>query len=282
MVVTNASAAEAAPKPKDYKSDIKPVWCPGCGDFSVLAAITKVLAALKLPPEQVAVISGIGCSSRIPAYLNTYGFHGVHGRALPLAIGLKISRPDLCVLVAGGDGDGFSIGGNHFLQACRRNVDITYIVMDNQVYGMTKGQASPTTEPDWDRSKLTPHGTRINPFYPLVLALASGANFIARASSSDPNGAARVISEAIEHPGFSFVQVLSPCVTFRPEQREWKKVVRPAPIEATTDPAAAARRLMTDDNFYLGVLFKGERPPFEPDRVEKPLTEQDLEEEFAV
>jgi len=282
MVVTNASAAEAGLKPKDYKSDTKPVWCPGCGDFSVLAAITKVLAALKLPPEQVAVISGIGCSSRIPAYLNTYGFHGVHGRALPLAIGLKISRPDLCVLVAGGDGDGFSIGGNPFLQACRRNVDITYIVMDNQVYGMTKGQASPTTEPDWDRSKLTPHGTRINPFYPLVLALASGANFIARASSSDPNGAARVISEAIEHPGFSFVQVLSPCVTFRPEQREWKKVVRPAPIEATTDPAAAARRLMTDDNFYLGVLFKGERPPFEPDRVEKPVTEQDLEEEFAV
>lgn len=280
--MTGGEAAETVLKPKDYKSDIKPVWCPGCGDFSVLAAITKALAALNVGPENTAVVSGIGCSSRIPAYLNTYGFHGVHGRALPLATGLKISRPDLCVLVASGDGDGFSIGGNHFLQACRRNVDITYIVMDNQVYGMTKGQASPTTEPDWDRSKLTPHGTRINPFYPLVLALASGANFIARASSSDPNGAAKLISEAIDHPGFSFIQVLSPCVTFRPEQRDWKKIVRPAPIEATTDPAAAARRLMTDDNFYLGVLYKGSREPFEPDSIAQPVTERELEEEFRV
>ncbi len=282
MVMTGGEAAETMLKPKDYKSDTKPVWCPGCGDFSVLAAITRALSALSIAPENVAVVSGIGCSSRIPAYLDTYGFHGVHGRALPLATGLKIARPDLCVLVASGDGDGFSIGGNHFLQACRRNVDVTYIVMDNQVYGMTKGQASPTTEPDWDHSKLTPHGTRINPFYPLVLALASGANFIARASSSDPNGAAKVISEAIEHPGFSFVQVLSPCVTFRPEQREWKKIVRPAPIEATTDPAAAARRLMTDDNFYLGVLYKGSREPFEPEIPARLATERELEEEFCV
>lgn len=282
MVMTGGEAAETILKPKDYKSDTKPVWCPGCGDFSVLAAITRALSALKIAPENVAVVSGIGCSSRIPAYLDTYGFHGVHGRALPLATGLKIARPDLCVLVASGDGDGFSIGGNHFLQACRRNVDVTYIVMDNQVYGMTKGQASPTTEPDWDHSKLTPHGTRINPFYPLVLALASGANFIARASSSDPNGAAKVISEAIEHPGFSFVQVLSPCVTFRPEQRDWKKIVRPAPIEATTDPAAAARRLMTDDNFYLGVLYKGSRAPFEPEIPDRLATERELEEEFCV
>lgn len=249
--------------PKDYKSSCKPVWCPGCGDFSVLSAFTKAMAALELAPERVALISGIGCSSRIPAYLNVYGFHGVHGRALPVAIGLKVTRPDLTVLVAGGDGDGFSIGGNHFLQACRRNVDMTYVVMDNQVYGMTKGQASPTTEPDWERSKLTPHGTRINPFYPLVIALASGANFIARASSNDPNGSARVISEAISHPGFSFVQILSPCITFRPEQRDWKKIVRPAPVAPTSDPAVAARRLMTDDNFYLGTLFKGERQPFD-------------------
>jgi len=280
--MTISTATDMALKPRDYKSGVKPVWCPGCGDFGVLAAITKALTALKIPPQMVAVISGIGCSSRIPAYLNTYGFHAVHGRALPVATGLKISRPDLCVLVAGGDGDGFSIGGNHFMQVCRRNVDMTYIVMDNQVYGMTKGQASPTTDPEWDRSKLTPHGTRINPFHPLVVALASGANFIARASSSNPNGAAQVISEAISHPGFSFVQVLSPCVIFRPEQRGWKKIVRPAPIEATTDPAAAARRLMTDDNFYLGVLYKGSRAPFEVDMAEQPMTERELEREFIV
>jgi len=273
---------QAALKPKDYKSGTKPVWCPGCGDFSVLSAITKAMSAMALAPEQVAVVSGIGCSSRIPAYLNVYGFHAVHGRSLPVAIGLKITRPDITVLVTGGDGDGFSIGGNHFLQACRRNVDITYIVMDNQVYGMTKGQASPTTEPDWERGKLTPHGTRINPFYPLVIALASGANFIARASSSDPNGAARVITEAVQHPGFSFVQIMSPCITFRPEQRDWKKIVRPAPVEATTDPAKAARRLMTDDNFYLGTLFKGDRQPFQPEFGDSSYALSDLDHDFRL
>ena len=144
----------------NYKSGTKPVWCPGCGDFTVLGAITKALASLQLPPHEVAVVSGIGCSSRIPAYTTCYGFHGVHGRALAAGTGLKVARPDLTVLVTGGDGDGYSIGGNHFMHACRRNVDLTYIVMDNHVYGMTKGQASPTTEPDWD-NKLSPGGTGI-------------------------------------------------------------------------------------------------------------------------
>ncbi|MCW8975683.1 MAG: thiamine pyrophosphate-dependent enzyme, partial [Sedimenticola sp.] len=230
-----------------------------------LLAITKAMAEMNLAPENVALVSGIGCSSRLPAYLNVYGFHAVHGRALPVATGLKVSRPDLTVLAAGGDGDGFSIGGNHFMHACRRNVDMTYIVMDNQVYGMTKGQASPTTDPDWDKSKLTPGGTKINPYYPLVVALASGANFIARASSTDPNGAAKVLVDAIKHPGFSFVHMLSPCVTFRPEQKDWKKMVRSAPVDPTTDPAVAAKRLMTDDNFFLGTLYKGDRAPYQPE-----------------
>jgi len=246
---------------RDYKSDVKPVWCPGCGDFTVLSSITKALAELALPPEDVAVISGIGCSSRIPAYLNTYGFHGVHGRATALATGLKLSRPDLTVLVTGGDGDGFSIGGNHFLHACRRNVDMTYIVMDNRVYGMTKGQPSPTTEPDWD-SALSPGGTGLRPFNPLVIALASGANFIARGFSGDHNGTAKLIVEAIKNPGFSFVEVLSPCVTFRPDQRDWKKVARPAPVDPTEEIGRAARRLMTDDGFNLGVLYVGNRQPY--------------------
>jgi len=246
---------------RDYKSDVKPVWCPGCGDFTVLSSITTALAELALPPEDVAVISGIGCSSRIPAYLNTYGFHGVHGRATALATGLKLSRSDLTVLVTGGDGDGFSIGGNHFLHACRRNVDMTYIVMDNRVYGMTKGQPSPTTEPDWD-SALSPGGTGLRPFNPLVIALASGANFIARGFSGDPNGTAKLIVEAIKNPGFSFVEVLSPCVTFRPDQRDWKKVARPAPVDPTEEIGRAARRLMTDDGFNLGVLYVGNRKPY--------------------
>lgn len=269
-----ASAARA------YKSDIKPVWCPGCGDFTVLSAITKSLAELDLPPEQVAVISGIGCSSRIPAYLNTYGFHGVHGRATALATGLKLSRPDLTVLVTGGDGDGFSIGGNHFLHACRRNVDLTYIVMDNRVYGMTKGQPSPTTEPDWD-SALTPGGTGLRAFNPLVIALASGANFVARAFSGDPNGTAEVLARAIQHPGFSFVEILSPCVTFRPEQREWKNHVHRATVPETDDPARAARRIMTDDGFNLGVLYAGSRPVYQRQRETRATVAQ-IEEEFAL
>lgn len=266
---------------REYKSETKPVWCPGCGDYSVLSAITKALAALELPPEDVAVISGIGCSSRIPAYLNTYGFHGVHGRATALATGLKLSRPDLTVLVAGGDGDGFSIGGNHFLHACRRNVDMTYIVMDNRVYGMTKGQPSPTTEPDWD-SALSPGGTGLRPFNPLVIALASGANFIARAFAGDPNGTAKLIVDAIRNPGFSFVEVLSPCVTFRPDQKDWKKIVRQSPVEPTEDIGRAARRLMTDDGFNLGVLYQGNRAPYRVGTVGAGLEPDQLGDQFAV
>ena len=247
--------------PQCYKSATKPIWCPGCGDFGVLASITRALAALGLKSEEIAVVSGIGCSSRMPAYLSTYGFHAVHGRALTVATGLKVARPELTVLVATGDGDGFSIGGNHFLHACRRNTDLTYIVMDNQVYGMTKGQASPTTDPDWEAGKLTPGGTGMNPFQPLVIALASGATFIARCSSSDLQGTADTIVKAIRHPGFAFVHVLSPCVTFRPEQRGWRKLARPAPVAATDDAARAARRLLTDNSFYTGVLYCNLRQP---------------------
>jgi len=167
-------------KAKDYKSDIKPVWCPGCGHFAVLSALTKAMAHLGLSKETMAVVSGIGCSSRLPAYIDSYGFHGVHGRALAAASGLKAARPDLNVIAAGGDGDGFSIGGNHFLHACRRNMDMTYIVMDNEVYGMTKGQASPTTLPDWCNSKMTPHGTGIQSFNPAAIALAAGFCFMGK------------------------------------------------------------------------------------------------------
>src|SRR5512141_3163967 len=247
---TPMNAPAAALTQKDFKSDYKPIWCPGCGDYSVLSSVTKALATLGLRPENVAVASGIGCPSRIPAYTPCYGFHGVHGRSLAAATGLKVARPDLTVLVASGDGDGYSIGGNHFLHACRRNVDLTYIVMDNHVYGMTKGQPSPTTEPDFDTA-LSPGGTGLSPFHPLVIALASGANFIARCFSGEPNETADVLVEAIKHPGFSFVEILSPCVTFRPDERAWKDQVRPAPVSATNDQGKAARRLMTDDGFNL-------------------------------
>jgi 2-oxoglutarate ferredoxin oxidoreductase subunit beta len=278
----NQASAPIQIRPKDYKSDLKPIWCPGCGDFAVLNAITKALAFLELPQEEVALISGIGCSSRIAAYTRVYGFHGVHGRALALAGGLKAARKDLTVLVAGGDGDGLSIGGNHFIHACRRNMDLAYIIMDNRVYGMTKGQASPTTAPDWTDSKLTPGGSGIRPFKPAELALTAGASFIARGFTGDPNGLARMLVAAIEHPGFSFVQTLSPCPTFRPEQMNWKHQVQAFAAETTSDPLLAAQRLQADDDMSTGIIYQSEVPVFQPGSGHSEIDVTVFESEFEL
>jgi 2-oxoglutarate ferredoxin oxidoreductase subunit beta len=275
----NAPAATPSLKAKDYKSEIKPIWCPGCGHFAVLAAVTKALAHLKLAKEQVGMISGIGCSSRLPAYIDSYGFHGVHGRALAVAAGLKAARPELTVLVAGGDGDGFSIGGNHFLHACRRNMDMTYIAMDNQVYGMTKGQASPTTASDWARSKLTPHGTGVRRFQPAAMALAAGASWIARGFAGAPSELTRLLVEAIQHPGFSFLHVLSPCQTFRPEQKYWKDEVHPFADPVTHDAVEAACRIQSDDGMAQGLIYAEELTVWQPRNAATSSVEQ-LEEEF--
>jgi len=277
----DAPVPTVALKAKDYKSDIKPIWCPGCGHFAVLSAATKALAHLGLPKERVALVSGIGCSSRLPAYIDSYGFHGVHGRALAVAAGLKAARRDLTVLVAGGDGDGFSIGGNHFLHACRRNMDMTYIVMDNEVYGMTKGQASPTTTPDWTRSKMTPHGTGMRRFQPAAMALAAGATWIARGFAGAPSELTRLLVEAIQHPGFALLHVLSPCQTFRPEQRDWKEQVHPFADNATSDPVEAARHIHADDGMALGLIYSQRLPVWQP--LNEPATGvATLEEEFRV
>ncbi len=243
---------------KDFKSSVEPIWCSGCGDFGVLQSLQRALAELGRPPHEVVVVSGIGCSSRLPAYTTAYGFHGVHGRALPAATGLKLARPDLQVITVGGDGDGYSIGGNHFLHACRRNVDLTYIVMDNRVYGMTKGQPSPTTEADWD-SDAAPGGTGVKPFSPLAIALAAGANFVARGFALDVKPLASMIVEAVRHPGFSFVEVLSPCITFRPEEMEWKKTIERNVVETTTDRAAATAAILGGAEMATGIFFKGDR-----------------------
>ncbi len=267
-------------KPKDYKTDIKPIWCPGCGDFATLSALTKTLAFMQLKKEQVSIISGIGCSSRLPAYIDSYGFHGVHGRALALASGLKAARPTQTVIAVGGDGDGFSIGGNHFMHACRRNMDITYIVMDNHVYGMTKGQPSPTTEPDWV-SKLTPHGSGIRPFQPLAIALSSGAGFVARGFAGDPSGLAKLIFEGLRHQGFSFIQVLSPCPTFRPEQKLWKQQVQPWPFDTTDDPVLAASRIHADEGLTTGLIYQRELPVWQPG-AEASDTLENIEQGFLV
>ena len=206
---------------KDYKSDLKPIWCPGCGDFGVVQAVYRALANVGRPPHEIAFISGIGCSSRIPGYTTAYGFNTVHGRALPIAQGIKLANPELLVLVAGGDGDGFSIGGGHVAHAVRRNIDITYIVMDNQIYGLTKGQLSPTS-----RRGLTTassgHGSMEAPVNPLLYVLGYGGQFVAQGTPADMNGLAKVIEEGIRFPGFAFINVQSPCVTYGLEDQQLK------------------------------------------------------------
>jgi len=265
---------------KDFSSGAHPIWCPGCGDYGVLAALERALVKLGRPPHEVVMISGIGCSSRLPGYMSTYGFHGVHGRSLPAATGLKLSRPDLEVIVVGGDGDGYSIGGNHFIHACRRNVDMLYIVMDNRVYGMTKGQPSPTTEPDWD-SDIAPGGIGLRPFNPLALAIGAGANFVARGFAGQPDKLAELIVEGSRWPGFAYIEVLSPCVTFRPEQRDWKYEVRNYGLNQQTDRAAATAAALNDDGMGLGILFKGERA-IAVGKAKPSTTLADIEKQFAL
>ena len=265
-------------KAKEYKSEVKPIWCKGCGHYAVLAALTKALAQLELEKENVAVISGIGCSSRLPTYTRLFGFHGVHGRALPVAGGLKVARPDLTVIAVGGDGDGFSIGGNHFLHACRRNVNITYIAMDNEVYGMTKGQASPTSPSDWDQSKLTPHGTGVPALQPASLALGSGAGFIARGYFGDPRQLTDLIVQAIKYDGFSFVQALSNCITYVPEQKVWKQRVHEFESQNNADPIPTAADIQRDDGFGLGVIHIADHGAWMPEHPETQDEQLELEQ----
>jgi 2-oxoglutarate ferredoxin oxidoreductase subunit beta len=198
---------------KDYKSELKPIWCPGCGDYGVVSAIYRALARIGRAPHDIAFVSGIGCSSRIPGYTTAYGFNSVHGRALPIAQGIKLANPDLLVLVAGGDGDGFSIGGGHVAHAIRRNIDLTYIVMDNQIYGLTKGQLSPTSKRGL-KTVSSAFGSMEAPVNPLLYVLSYGAGYVAQGTPADMDALANIIEEAIRFPGFAFVNVQSPCVTY--------------------------------------------------------------------
>jgi 2-oxoglutarate ferredoxin oxidoreductase subunit beta len=204
----------------------------------------------------------------------------VHGRALPFAAGVKMARPDLVVIAVGGDGDGYSIGGNHFVHACRRNLDMLYLVMDNRVYGMTKGQPSPTTEADWD-SDIAPGGLGLRPLDPLAVAIAAGATFIARGFSGRAHELADLIVEGLRWPGFAFIEVLSPCIAFRSEHFEWKERVRPAVQTIENDRAAAHAAVLTDDGFGLGVLFRDHRTKA-PVSSDRSATLVDIEQEFAV
>jgi len=244
---------------KDYKSDVKPTWCPGCGDFGVLNAVYRSLAELKLPLDQTAIISGIGCSSRFPHFMSTFGMHSVHGRALPVAQGLKISRPDLTVVAVGGDGDMFSIGAGHLIHAALRNIDITVIVMDNEIYGLTKGQTSPTS-PHGHITKSTPYGLLASQFNPIATALSLNVSFVARGYSAKPKELAALIEQGIRHKGFSFIQALSPCPTFYNTFNTWDAAVAPMPDgHDANDHGKAMTLALETEKQYLGLFYQEDR-----------------------
>jgi len=248
-----------------YKSDEKPTWCPGCGDFGVLNAAYNALRDKGYDPKDVVVVSGIGCSSRIPFFVATYGFHGVHGRTMPVATGLRVARPDLQVLVMGGDGDAFAIGGGHFLHAARRNLDVTYVIMDNSIYGLTKGQTSPTSGVGFT-TKTTPRGSVERSVNPLLLALASGATFVARGFSGQPRELADLIVRGMEHKGIAVIDVYSPCTTFNKVNtfKFYREMVAPLPPEHDArDLGEAMARARSEDPLYLGVFYQEDAPTFE-------------------
>jgi len=201
---------------KDFVSDQEVRWCPGCGDYAILAQVQKVLVDLKIPRENYVFISGIGCSSRLPYYVNTYGFHTIHGRAPAIASGVKIYRPELSVWVVTGDGDGLSIGGNHLLHALRRNMDLKILLFNNRIYGLTKGQYSPTSEIG-KKTKSTPAGSIDYPLNPISFAVSTGATFVARTLDTDPAHMTMVLDRAGRHKGAAFVEILQNCVIFNDE-----------------------------------------------------------------
>lgn len=245
-------------KPSDFKSELKPIWCPGCGDFGVLASLYRSMADLDLDPSQTVIVSGIGCSSRLPHFASTYGIHTLHGRPLPVAMGVKLANPELTVIAVGGDGDGFAIGAGHFPHAARRNVDITYLVMDNEIYGLTKGQASPTSLFE-QKAPSTPFGNPEDPLNPLAFALSAGASFVARGASFNTKALTELITQAIEHKGFSYIDAMSPCTTFNNTQDSWKDTVTDVAPEHDVTDRVAAFDLALKGGFALGILYKQER-----------------------
>jgi 2-oxoglutarate ferredoxin oxidoreductase subunit beta len=256
-------------KAKDYRSELEPVWCTGCGDFGVLKGLTQALADLEVPTEKLAVVSGIGCSSRLAHYMKAYSFNSVHGRALPIATGLKLSRPELTTVVVGGDGDGFSIGIGHIPHTVRRNVDLTYAVMDNGIYGLTKGQASPTTDMEAKRERGLA-GPDERPLNPVLLVLSSGCGFVARGHAGNLPHLRGLFREAIRYPGFAFIHILAGCVTYQPSGYAEDLYQRSFFLPDDYDPSDFNRAsdIARGERFALGVLYR--RNPDRPPVVARP------------
>ena len=261
----------------DTKGKADPDWCPGCGDYGVLAALQKALVDLQIPLHDVVTISGIGCSSNLPGYINTYGMHTLHGRSLPVATGMKLANHGLTVIVTGGDGDGFGIGGNHFVHTMRRNVDLLYIVMDNQIYGLTTGQTSPTSRLGM-KTKSMPFGNIESPINPISLALAAGCTFVARGFSGEQKHLTELIKLGIQHPGFSLLDVFSPCVTYNHDNTyQWfrprvKKLEDDPTYDASDWIAAMGKSVVWGDEIPIGKFF--ERTDIPPLHTAEPILNQ--------
>jgi pyruvate ferredoxin oxidoreductase beta subunit len=276
----------------EYTPDIEPqpTWCPGCGDFGVLKALKGALPDVGRSPEETLLVTGIGCSGKLNSYLDSYGFHTIHGRSLPVARAAKLANPGVEVIAAGGDGDGYGIGGNHFMHTARENHDMTYVVFNNEIFGLTKGQTSPTS-PKGHKSKTQPHGSAKTPIRPLSLSLTSGASFVARTAAVNPNQAQRILKEAMEHDGFAHVDFLTQCPTWN---KDAKQYVPYTDINESDDydfdptNRADAQELMreTEDKLYEGEVLTGvyyrdeNRPSYQQEKQnigempEEPLAER--------
>ena len=244
---------------RDFKGKIDPDWCPGCGDFGVLNSLQRAAAELGLRPHEIVTVSGIGCSSNLPGYINTYGAHTLHGRSLAFATGVKMANHELTVIATGGDGDGYGIGGNHFTHTARRNVDLTYVVMNNQIYGLTTGQVSPTSRLG-QKTKSTPFGSVEYPINPITSAIMNGATYVARGYSGDVRHLTELIKGGIEHQGFALIDIFSPCVTFNLDNthnffKERIKKLEDEGHDAADWAAACEKAMVWGDEIYIGKFY---------------------------
>lgn len=265
---------------KDFKPEVPPDWCPGCGDFGVLNGLFQACADLQIQPQDLMVVSGIGCSSNLPGFIRSYGVHSLHGRALPFATGAKLANQAMTVVITGGDGDGYGIGLNHFIQAMRRNIDVTYIVMNNEIYGLTTGQVSPTSETGM-QTKTSPLGNLEGMLNPMALALASGCGYVARGFSGQPKHLTELYKDGIRHPGFALIDVFSPCVTFNKHNTYQFFRDRVYKVEDENhDPenfhAAMDKALEWDPRIPIGLLYKNPTPPSPLDALDPALTGEPL------
>lgn len=239
------------------RSNALPTWCPGCGYFGIHQGLTNCISELGLPLHNVVTVSGIGCAGRYPFFSSTYGLHMVHGRTLPTATGIKMANPQLTVFAIGGDGDGLAIGGAHLPHICRRNVNVNYLLFDNSIYGLTKGQPSPTS-PVGSKTKASPYGTIDSPLNATLMALTYGASFVARLFAGDPAGITEALIQGINNPGFSIFHIYTPCVTFDKTFKTWnnlKKSVHPLPANYDPENLHGAFNEVLSDDFSLGIIY---------------------------